>query len=221
MDKTIEAALPDYEAITSEQIRMWSAGPVRRRLRHFENPDDWRSVDNTLWDQRIFGPKKDWECACAQFQGQAYARMRCPVCGVVVTLSRARKFRFGHINLPIPIPHPFVADTEPLDVIPIIPAAYWDDNKDGRLVQAYEEALRNSLVDPSTDELTGCYGTIIALLEELYTNISRHDEEESHIIARGMALKPRAMTEEELGEVYDWGELRLAEDWQPSDGEKQ
>ncbi len=215
MGTTITSVLDDYEAITSEQLRMWSAGSAKRRLRHFENRYDWRDVIGTIWDQRVFGPIKDWECACGQFKGQIYAGMKCPICRVQVGLSKVRRFRFAHINLPLTISHPFIADAEPMDAIPIVPAEYWEDRLCKTLPEIYEELIRLSQVDPDAEKITGTYGQVIVHLEDLYEKFAEFYPEDAERIARGMCLKPKSYHVEETGEVYDWGELNLAEDWQP------
>src|SRR5439155_11082066 len=53
----------------------------------------------------IFGPKKDWECACGKYRGMKYKGMICDRCGVKVTHSRVRRKRMGHIELAAPVVH--------------------------------------------------------------------------------------------------------------------
>jgi DNA-directed RNA polymerase beta' subunit len=58
-----------------------------------------------LFCERIFGPEKDWECACGKYRGMKYKGMICDRCGVKVTHSRVRRKRMGHIELAAPIVH--------------------------------------------------------------------------------------------------------------------
>jgi len=58
-----------------------------------------------LFCQRIFGPIKDWECACGKYKRIRYRGIVCEVCGVEVTESRVRRYQTGHIELACPISH--------------------------------------------------------------------------------------------------------------------
>ncbi|MCH8209860.1 MAG: DNA-directed RNA polymerase subunit beta', partial [Planctomycetes bacterium] len=55
--------------------------------------------------ERIFGPERDWECACGKYKGTKHKGIICDRCGVKVTHSRVRRKRMGHINLAAPIVH--------------------------------------------------------------------------------------------------------------------
>lgn len=225
MSTAIEAVLDQYVAITSGQIRDWSRGSVKRRLRTFERAEDWRDVADTLWDQRVFGPVEDWRCACGQFEGMDFSGMQCPICRVTVGLKRARRYRFGHVNLTAPVAHPFIVDAEPLDVVPVIPAVHWESNAGEPLAQAYEELLRLSLIRASIDDLVGAYQVIIAHIDPLFERQVDRDAEEANRLARGMALTPppyvpeadeeEEAVEGESAEDDDGSELELADDWTP------
>src|SRR5476651_2678508 len=58
-----------------------------------------------LFDERIFGPTKDWECYCGKYKRIRYRGIVCDKCGVEVTLSRVRRERMGHITLACPVSH--------------------------------------------------------------------------------------------------------------------
>ena len=58
-----------------------------------------------LFCERIFGPEKDWECACGKYRGMKYKGRICDRCGVKITLSRVRRRRMGHIELAAPVVH--------------------------------------------------------------------------------------------------------------------
>ena len=217
MNASIESVLTRYIAITSEQSRDWSRGAVKRRLRSFEHREDWRDVQGTLWDQCIFGPVEDWHCGCGQFEGMDYSGMQCPICRVTVGLCRARRFRFGHINLTTAIPHPFIADAEPLDAIPVVPAIHWETHAGEPLAKAYERLLRLSLILASREDLMGAYGTIIAHVDRLFERQVDRDPEEADRMARGMALRPPPYVPEtsDEDESDEWNNLELADDWTP------
>ena len=58
-----------------------------------------------LFDERIFGPTKDWECYCGKYKRIRYRGIICDKCGVEVTQSKVRRERMGHIKLAAPVAH--------------------------------------------------------------------------------------------------------------------
>ena len=58
-----------------------------------------------LFCERIFGPVKDYECACGKYKRIRYKGIVCDRCGVEVTEKKVRRERVGHINLVVPIAH--------------------------------------------------------------------------------------------------------------------
>ncbi|MFC4427959.1 DNA-directed RNA polymerase subunit beta' [Deinococcus navajonensis] len=93
-----------------EKIREWSFGEV-------EKPEtiNYRTLKperEGLFDERIFGPIKDYECACGKYKRQRYEGKVCERCGVEVTSSKVRRYRMGHIDLATPAAHIwYVKDT--------------------------------------------------------------------------------------------------------------
>ncbi|RPI60501.1 MAG: DNA-directed RNA polymerase subunit beta', partial [Planctomycetaceae bacterium] len=65
----------------------------------------YRPEKDGLFCERIFGPERDWECACGKYKGTKHKGIICDRCGVKVTHSRVRRKRMGHINLAAPIVH--------------------------------------------------------------------------------------------------------------------
>ena len=80
-----------------EMIRSWSFGEVKKP--ETINYRTYRPEKDGLFCERIFGPEKDWECACGKYRGMKYKGMICDRCGVKVTHSRVRRKRMGHIEL--------------------------------------------------------------------------------------------------------------------------
>ena len=86
-----------------EVIRSWSSGEVK-------NPETinyrtFKPEKGGLFCERIFGPTKDWECACGKYKRIKYKGVICDRCGVEVTLSRVRRERMGHIELAVSVTH--------------------------------------------------------------------------------------------------------------------
>ncbi|QDV14031.1 DNA-directed RNA polymerase subunit beta' [Rosistilla oblonga] len=86
-----------------QDIRGWSFGEVKKP--ETINYRTYRPEKDGLFCERIFGPEKDWECACGKYRGMKYKGMICDRCGVKVTHSRVRRKRMGHIELAAPIVH--------------------------------------------------------------------------------------------------------------------
>ncbi|MFQ5461137.1 MAG: DNA-directed RNA polymerase subunit beta' [Phycisphaerae bacterium] len=84
-------------------IRSWSFGEVKKP--ETINYRTYRPEKDGLFCERIFGPEKDWECACGKFKGTKHKGIICDRCGVKVTHSRVRRKRMGHINLAAPVVH--------------------------------------------------------------------------------------------------------------------
>ncbi len=84
-------------------IRNWSYGEVKKP--ETINYRTYRSEKEGLFCERIFGPEKDWECACGKYKGIKHKGIICDRCGVLVTHSRVRRSRMGHINLAAPVGH--------------------------------------------------------------------------------------------------------------------
>src|ERR1700734_3370020 len=98
----------DYGAVkiglaSPYDIRSWSFGEVKKP--ETINYRTYRPEKDGLFCERIFGPEKDWECACGKYRGMKYKGMICDRCGVKVTHSRVRRKRMGHIELAAPVVH--------------------------------------------------------------------------------------------------------------------
>ena len=86
-----------------ETIRNWSKGEVK-------NPETinyrtFKPEPGGLFCQKIFGPVRDYECACGKYKRIKYKDVVCDRCGVEVTIARVRRERMGHIELAVPVAH--------------------------------------------------------------------------------------------------------------------
>ncbi len=95
----------------------WSYGEVTKP--ETINYRTLRPEKDGLFDERIFGPTKDWECYCGKYKRIRYRGIICDKCGVEVTLSRVRRERMGHIELASPVAHVwyFKGASSPLSLI--------------------------------------------------------------------------------------------------------
>jgi len=86
-----------------EQIREWSYGVVERP--ETINYRTQKPERDGLFCERIFGPQKDWECACGKYKRIRFKGKICERCGVEVTRNKVRRERMGHIELAAPVSH--------------------------------------------------------------------------------------------------------------------
>ncbi len=88
---------------TSEHIRGWSYGEVKKP--ETINYRTLKPEKDGLFGEQIFGPSRDWECACGKYKRVRFKGIVCERCGVEVTKSSVRRERMGHIELAAPVTH--------------------------------------------------------------------------------------------------------------------
>ncbi len=88
---------------TADQIRAWSHGEVKKP--ETINYRTLKPEKDGLFDERIFGPSRDWECYCGKYKRVRFRGVVCERCGVEVTRSKVRRERMGHIELAAPVTH--------------------------------------------------------------------------------------------------------------------
>ncbi len=86
-----------------DKILEWSYGEVTKP--ETINYRTQRSEKSGLFDERIFGPDRDYECYCGKYRGIRYKGIVCEKCGVEITRSIVRRDRMGHIELASPVSH--------------------------------------------------------------------------------------------------------------------
>jgi len=101
-------AVDKFEALkigiaSPETIRKWSYGEVKKP--ETINYRTLRPERDGLFCEKIFGPTKDFECACGKYKRVRYKNIVCDRCGVEVTRSKVRRERMGHIELASPVSH--------------------------------------------------------------------------------------------------------------------
>jgi DNA-directed RNA polymerase subunit beta' len=88
---------------SSDQIRSWSYGEVKKP--ETINYRTLKPEKDGLFDERIFGPTRDWECYCGKYKRVRFRGITCERCGVEVTRAKVRRERMGHIELAAPVTH--------------------------------------------------------------------------------------------------------------------
>ena len=88
---------------TSDHVRNWSYGEVKKP--ETINYRTLKPEKDGLFGEQIFGPSRDWECACGKYKRVRFKGIICERCGVEVTKSSVRRERMGHIELAAPVTH--------------------------------------------------------------------------------------------------------------------
>ncbi|MFH0803548.1 MAG: DNA-directed RNA polymerase subunit beta' [Candidatus Tagabacteria bacterium] len=104
----MDTKVTDFKSImlklaSPEKILSWSKGEVTKA--ETINYRTQRAERDGLFDERIFGPEKDYECYCGKYRRIRYKGIVCEKCGVEVTRSIVRRERMGHVTLASPVTH--------------------------------------------------------------------------------------------------------------------
>ena len=145
---------------SSEQVRSWSYGEVKKP--ETINYRTLKPEKDGLFDERIFGPTRDWECYCGKYKRVRFKGVVCERCGVEVTRAKVRRERMGHIELAAPVTHiwffkgvpsrlGYLLDMSPKELEKVIYfAAYLvtdvDDDKRTKDLPDLEEAARHERI---------------------------------------------------------------------------
>ncbi|MBS0635343.1 MAG: DNA-directed RNA polymerase subunit beta' [Verrucomicrobia bacterium] len=99
--------------IASDQVirDVWSCGEVKKP--ETINYRTFKPEKGGLFCEKIFGPTRDWECACGKYKKIKHKGIVCDRCGVEVTLSKVRRERMAHIELAVPVVHIWFFKTQP------------------------------------------------------------------------------------------------------------
>jgi DNA-directed RNA polymerase subunit beta' len=143
---------------SSDEILHWSKGEVTKP--ETINYRSFRPEKDGLFCEKIFGPVRDWECACGKYKRIRYKGIVCDRCGVEVTQKSVRRERMGHITLAVPVVHVWFLRSQPSKIAAVIglPA------KDIERIVYYESYI---VVQPGTTGLQ----TKDLLTEEEYLRI--------------------------------------------------
>lgn len=128
--KTIDTSKFDALALrlaSPEAVLSWSYGEVTKP--ETINYRTGRSERYGLFDERIFGPEKDYECYCGKYRRIRYKGIICEKCGVEVCKSIVRRERMGHLNLAVPVAHIWFLRNVPSRMSRILNATLTDVEK--------------------------------------------------------------------------------------------
>ncbi|HBB76477.1 MAG: DNA-directed RNA polymerase subunit beta' [Candidatus Levybacteria bacterium RIFOXYA1_FULL_41_10] len=163
----------------------WSYGEVTKP--ETINYRTLRPEKDGLFDERIFGPTKDWECYCGKYKRIRYRGIVCDKCGVEVTLSRVRRERMGHITLASPVAHVwfFKGSSSPLSLILDM------SQKDLDSVIYYASYL---VTEIDEDEKKKAFETFNKNISERKEGLKKEAEKEEKIIEKELNEKKKGTT---------------------------
>ncbi|HEX9044448.1 MAG TPA: DNA-directed RNA polymerase subunit beta', partial [Candidatus Limnocylindrales bacterium] len=202
-----------------DQIREWSKGEVTKP--ETINYRTLKPEKDGLFDERIFGPTKDWECYCGKYKRIRYKGIICDKCGVEVTRSKVRRERMGHIQLASPVSHIWYFKGTPsrlgilLDISPrnlerILYFALY-------IVTHVDEDARRRVLQQLEDEAEGRGGkagkALTDLEDELRATLNRQKDELNATLAgtKSELEAQRTSRTEEIVRAAQDVEARLAE----------
>ena len=149
--KVIDTSRFDWVALklaSPERILEWSWGEVRKP--ETINYRTQRSEKDGLFDERIFGPERDFECYCGKYKGPRFRGIICEKCSVEVTRAIVRRERMGHIELATPVAHIWFLRSVPSRIALILGVSATDAEKviyfAGYIVTKVNESERDRVV---------------------------------------------------------------------------
>ena len=146
--------ISDFDALkisvaSPADIENWSYGEVTKP--ETINYRTQKPERDGLFDEKIFGPIKDWECYCGKYKKIRYKGVICDKCGVEVTRSAVRRERMGHIDLSVPVAHIWYVRSVPSVLSLVLDLSVTDLEKviyfAGFVVLEVNENIRTSALD--------------------------------------------------------------------------
>ncbi|HEY4477765.1 MAG TPA: DNA-directed RNA polymerase subunit beta', partial [Candidatus Paceibacterota bacterium] len=170
-----------------EQIKEWSYGEVTKP--ETINYRTGRSERGGLFDEKIFGPEKDYECYCGKYRRIRYKDIICEKCGVEVTRSIVRRERMGHIELATPVAHIWFLRGVPSRMSILLNISVTDLEKviyfAGYIITKVHAEEKESLISD---------------LEKEYKNKVKNSADEE---TREKLKNLLSVTKKEIGEIYE------------------
>ncbi|MDU5612562.1 MAG: DNA-directed RNA polymerase subunit beta', partial [Slackia sp.] len=196
---------------SAEDVRSWSHGEVKKP--ETINYRTLKPEKDGLFCEKIFGPTKDWECACGKYKRIRFKGIVCERCGVEVTRSKVRRERMGHIELATPVSHIWYFKGSPsrlgylLDIAPkeLEKVLYFASS----IITWVDEEAREADIDELRDELEADLQELDAERDRLVEATRRLSTEyvpEADDFEDDIAEEERMSPEEveaEIADVYD------------------
>ena len=202
---------PAHLLASAEDIRSWSHGEVKKA--ETINYRTLKPEKDGLFCEKIFGPTKDWECACGKYKRVRFKGIVCERCGVEVTRSKVRRERMGHIELAAPVSHIWYFKGSPsrlgylLDIAPkeLEKVLYFASSivtwVDTEARDEDVEELRDELA-ADLEELDAERDRLIEATRRLSTEYVPEDDEFADEIDDDERMEPEEV-EAEIADIYD------------------
>ncbi len=196
---------------SAEDIRGWSHGEVKKA--ETINYRTLKPEKDGLFCEKIFGPTKDWECACGKYKRVRFKGIVCERCGVEVTRSTVRRERMGHIELAAPVSHIWYFKGSPsrlgylLDIAPkeLEKVLYFASSIvtwiDEEAREEDAEELRDELA-ADLEELDAERDRLIEATRRLSTEYVPEDDEFIDEIDEDERMSPEEV-DEEIADIYE------------------
>ena len=196
---------------SAEDIRSWSHGEVKKA--ETINYRTLKPEKDGLFCEKIFGPTKDWECACGKYKRVRFKGIVCERCGVEVTRSKVRRERMGHIELAAPVSHIWYFKGSPsrlgylLDIAPkeLEKVLYFASSivtwVDTEARDEDVEELRDELA-ADLEELDAERDRLIEATRRLSTEYVPEDDEFADEVDVDERMEPEEV-EAEIADIYD------------------
>ena len=196
---------------TADDIRGWSHGEVKKP--ETINYRTLKPEKDGLFGEQIFGPTRDWECACGKYKRIRFKGIVCERCGVEVTRSKVRRERMGHIELAAPVSHIWYFKGSPsrlgylLDIPPkeLEKVLYFASS----IITSVDREAREEDVDELRDELAADLeeldaerDRLIEATRKLSVDYVPEDDEFVDEIDDDERMTPEEV-EEEIADIYE------------------
>ena len=213
---TTEFDVNNFDALrislaSAEDVRSWSRGEVKKP--ETINYRTLKPEKDGLFCEKIFGPTKDWECACGKYKRVRFKGIVCERCGVEVTRSKVRRERMGHIELAAPVSHIWYFKGSPsrlgylLDIPPkelekvLYFASSIITSVDKEAREEDEEELRDEL-EADLEALDAERERLIAATRKLSVDYVPEDDDFVDEVDDDERLSPEEV-EEEIADIYE------------------
>jgi DNA-directed RNA polymerase subunit beta' len=208
---------------SADHIRDWSFGEVKKP--ETINYRTLKPEKDGLFDEKIFGPTRDWECYCGKYKRVRFKGIICERCGVEVTRAKVRRERMGHIELAAPVTHiwyfkgvpsrlGYLLDLAPKDLEKVIYfAAYMITEVDAEAREEDMPQLEKKLGNDRRKIETRRDTDLDARTKKLEADVAELEAEDAK---SDVKRKVRESAERELKQIRDRGDreiTRLEDVW--------
>lgn len=187
-----------------EDIRAWSYGEITKP--ETINYRTFRPEKDGLFDERIFGPTRDFECYCGKYKRIRYKGIVCDRCGVEVTYSRVRRERMGHIGLASPVVHVWFSKGTPSKLSVLLDTSQKDLESviyfASYLVVSIDEQKRREAQQKLTEIRDKRVKRVEDQISEERTALDTEEKEKLKEVEKTLKTEQKELVKEELTVTY-------------------